>query len=474
MSDTPLSSSAARHIEEIRAHYENEPTTPRKFAGYYRHWLARYYNLLIPKDATVLEIGCGSGNLLSLLNTKKVTGLDISEKQIAAARKNVPWGTFHVQSGESANLTESFDYIIVSDTLTHAADIQRLLSHAQGMATSRTRLLLNFPSALWRPAYKIAEIMQIRSKHPVGNWLTAGDVNNLLELSDWETISFSPRILAPLPHSLLSVSINKWIAPLLPFLCLTVFCVARPIRKKAQSGGVVSVIIPARNEAGNILSAVARTPEMGDGTEIVFVEGNSSDDTWERIKQVKEGNPHRRITILQQSGKGKGDAVRAGFAAAAGDILMILDADLTVPPEELPKFHEAVSSGKCDFANGVRLVYPMEKKAMRFMNLCANKFFSVSFSWLLGQPVKDTLCGTKVLRRCDYEKISANRSYFGDFDPFGDFDLLFGADKLLFKIKDIPIRYHERTYGTTNIQRWRHGVVLLRMMIFAARKIKFC
>jgi glycosyltransferase involved in cell wall biosynthesis len=176
---------------------------------------------------------------------------------------------------------------------------------------------------------------------------------------------------------------------------------------------------------------------------------------------------------MQQAGRGKGDAVRLGFAAATGDILMILDADLTMPPEELPKFYEVIASGRAEFANGVRLVYPMEKEAMQFLNLCANKAFSLIFTWLLGQPVKDTLCGTKVLSRAHYEKIAANRAYFGDFDPFGDFDLLFGAARLNLKIADVPIRYRDRTYGSTNIQRWKHGWLLLRMVMFAARKLKF-
>jgi glycosyltransferase involved in cell wall biosynthesis len=165
--------------------------------------------------------------------------------------------------------------------------------------------------------------------------------------------------------------------------------------------------------------------------------------------------------------------VREAFAVAEGDVLMILDADLTVPPEELPKFYEALASGYCDFANGCRLVYPMEEHAMQFLNLMANKTFGILFTWMLAQPVKDTLCGTKVLTRANYLKLSANRAYFGNFDPFGDFDLLFGSDKLSLKICDIPIRYRERTYGSTNIHRWRHGLLLLRMVLFAARKLKF-
>jgi len=251
--------------------------------------------------------------------------------------------------------------------------------------------------------------------------------------------------------------------------------VARPIatQEDLPVSPAVSVIVPARNEAGNIRPILARVPEMGSGTELIFVEGHSTDNTAREVESAIAAHPTRRVRLLTQEGSGKGDAVRLGFAEASGQVLMILDADLTVPPEDLPRFYEALRSGKCEFANGVRLVYPMEKEAMRFLNLLGNKFFSLAFSWLLGQPIKDTLCGTKALWRGDYEKIAANRSYFGDFDPFGDFDLHFGAAKLNLKILEVPIRYRERTYGSTNISRWRHGALLLRMVLFAIRRIKF-
>jgi glycosyltransferase involved in cell wall biosynthesis len=212
---------------------------------------------------------------------------------------------------------------------------------------------------------------------------------------------------------------------------------------------------------------------MGRGTELIFVEGHSRDDTYAAIEREMAAYPERRCRLFKQTGVGKGDAVRLGFSQASGDILMILDADLTVPPEDLPRFYEILRSGKGEFANGVRLVYPMEEQAMRFLNLVGNKFFGLAFSWLLGQTIRDSLCGTKVLWKADYDRIAANRAYFGDFDPFGDFDLLFGAAKHNLKIVDVPIRYRQRTYGTTNIHRWKHGWLLLRMVIFTSRRIKF-
>ncbi len=445
----------------------------------YRQLLARYYGLMFPADASVLEVGCGAGDLLALLPNRDVTGIDLSEAQIEAARRRLPNGVFHVQAGEHLELPRTFDVIIVSETINFAADVERLLEKLQAVATPQTRLIINFHSSLWRPALTLATALGLKSPNPQSNWLSHKNVWNLCQLADWEVVKTQWRILFPSPVPVLDTIFNRWLAPLWPAFCLTVFVVARfrpRVAAKSATDGEspkVSVIVPARNEAGNIEAAVRRTPELGAGTELIFIEGYSRDETWDEIQRVTTAFPERDIKAMRQTGKGKGNAVREAVAGASGDILMILDADLTMPPEELPKFYKALVSGHAEFANGVRLVYPMEEHAMQFLNLCANKFFGVAFTWLLGQTVQDTLCGTKVLYRRDYEKIAANRAYFGEFDPFGDFDLLFGADKLNLKIADIPIHYRERTYGSTNIQRWSHGWLLLRMMAFAAKKLKF-
>jgi len=282
--------------------------------------------------------------------------------------------------------------------------------------------------------------------------------------------------LWPVTTPLLASFCNRFVSRIWPLnhLALTNLLVARPApAPDLAAKPTVSVIIPARNEAGNVEHIVQRLGEMGGGTELIFVEGHSTDDTFAAIQRSIQANPHRRAMLLQQTGNGKADAVRLGMSRATGDILMILDADMTVPPEDLPRFYDAIRTGKGEFINGVRLVYPMEDQAMRLLNLAANKFFGFAFSWLMGQNVKDTLCGTKVLWRADYQRLVENRSYFGDFDPFGDFELLFGAAKLNLKIADLPIRYRQRTYGSTNIHRWQHGRLLVRMMYFGARRLKF-
>jgi hypothetical protein len=443
-------------------------------ARQYRSVLAHYLNLIVPKEASLLQIGVSSGELLGELKATVKMGVDADPATLEVARSHNPGALLSCCEPQDYAPPSQPDYVIVADTLNHVGDVQALLEKIRTYTAPEARLVVSIYNTLWRPVLALASALGLRKPEadPL-NWLSRQDLWNLLELSGWEIIKTEARILCPVRIPVVSTLLNRWVAPLLPFLCLSIIVIARPRRSGEPAPLSVSVIIPARNEAGNIQAAVARTPTMGAWTELIFIEGNSTDDTWEAIKKVKAEHPGLRIKTGQQPGKGKGDAVRMGYAMAEGDILMILDADLTVPPEDLPKFYDAVAGGSCEFANGSRLVYPMEKRAMQFLNLCANKFFGLAFSWLLSQQVKDTLCGTKVLTRRNYLKIAANRSYFGDFDPFGDFDLLFGADKLNLKIRDIPVRYRERTYGSTNISRWSHGALLFRMLGFAARKLKF-
>jgi hypothetical protein len=459
------------YFERLREHYKG-PTELPSPSRYYRQLLARYLNYLIPATASVFEVGVGSGYLLKRLNGSRKGGCDVSPDQARAAAELLPETEILGVSGEELAGGRPYDFLVMADTVNEAVDVQKMFENALGLSHPGSRLVVTFMNSLWRPVLSLARRLGCRIAMPEQNWLAPDDVRDLLELAGWEVVTFQPRILCPLPLPVIATLLNRLVAPLLPWFCLTNIVVARPAPASLKSGRV-SVVIPARNEAGNIEAAIRRLPDLGPDPEVIFVEGGSRDNTWDEILRVQKAYPALKIKALRQSGKGKGDAVRVGFQAATGEILMILDADLTMPPEDLPKFREALVSGKAEFANGVRLVYPMEGQAMRFLNLCANKFFAVAFGWLLGQPVKDTLCGTKVLTRDAYEKISANRSYFGEFDPFGDFDLLFGASKLNLKIRDIPIRYRDRTYGETNINRWRDGSLLFRMLFYAAMKLKF-
>jgi GT2 family glycosyltransferase len=368
------------------------------------------------------------------------------------------------------------DYILLNGILHYERDIQEMLNRLGESLEGAERILFVYYSMLWKPLARLASRLGLRSRTPEQNWIAHQDLENFCSLADLEIIRRDVKLLCPIPIPLLANLLNRYLAPLPFFRLFTMLniVVARPLKSVTEVRPSVSVVVPARNESGNIDSILARCPMMGSEDEIIFVEGNSTDDTWETIRQAAGSykGPHR-LVIAQQRGRGKGDAVRMGFDLATKDILMILDADLTMPPEELPKFYNAIAENKAEFVNGSRLVYPMEKHAMRFFNILANKFFASAFSFVLGQRFKDTLCGTKVLSRAHYERLATTRKFFGDFDPFGDFDLLFGAARMGLKIVEIPVHYCERTYGTTNIQRWRHGWILLRMLVFAARRMKF-
>ena len=443
----------------------------------YHRRLAEFFHFLIPEGSKVLEIGCGGGDLLASMKPARGVGIDFSPETIALARKRHPELEFIKMDAHQLNLEGTFDYIILSDLVNDVWNVQQVFGKICEVSNPRTRILINFYSRIWSPFLTLASAMGLTKPNLPQNWLTPDDVRNLLFLEGFEFLRHWHEILFPLPIPVLNPFFNKFLVKVWPFhyFALTNIIMARPLPQKSSQKPKpnVTVVVPARNEAGNIPEIFRRVPEMGSGTELVFVEGHSKDDTYKVIEKAILANPGFKAKLLRQTGVGKGDAVRIGFQAASGDILMILDADLTVAPEDLPAFYEAIASGKGDFINGVRLVYPMEGGAMRPLNLLGNKAFSLVFRWALGQPVKDTLCGTKVLWKTDYERIAANRAYFGEFDPFGDYDLLLGADKLGLKIVDLPIRYQERVYGTTNIQRWKHGWMLLKMVFFAMGKIKF-
>ncbi|MBI5823958.1 MAG: methyltransferase domain-containing protein [Chloroflexi bacterium] len=439
---------------------------------WYHRRLIEVYKFLVNPNQRILEIGCGTGSLISHLQPSHGVGVDFSPEMIARAKQSHPEIEYHqLDAHDLSSLAGTFDIIIFSDTVNDLWDVQRALEQVKKFCTPGTRLILNFYSHLWQLPLTLAQSLNLAAPMLSQNWLTPEDIHNMLRLAGFESIRPLSEVLWPLPLGGLA---DRYLVKLWPFhnFGLSNFVIARPMPQPVKEPSV-SVIVAARNEAGNIKSIFERLPKMGSRTELIFVEGHSRDNTFQTIADEIPLHPLTPSLLLRQPGIGKADAVRLGFEKATGDILMILDADLTVPPEDLPRFYEAITTGKGEFINGVRLVYPMEKEAMRTLNFIGNKLFSMAFSWMLGQPVKDTLCGTKVMWKKDYEQIAANRSYFGDFDPFGDFDLIFGAAKLNRKIIDLPIRYRERTYGATNISRWKHGILLFRMVAFAARRIKF-
>ncbi len=448
----------------------------RKRGQYFHRELEKYLRYLIPPDSSVLEIGCATGDLLNALKPARGVGIDISPEMIRKARSSFPDLEFHVGDMEDIQIEEKFDYVVIIETIGHVDDIQQAFRQLHKVCHARTRIIIVYFNYLWVPLIKASEALRFRMPQALQHWLPLEDIENLLYLEDFDVIRKTYRTLLPFYIPLVSAFFNRFLAnmPFIWKLALTEIIIAKPSRlRKPPEDVTCSIVVPCRNEKGNIEPAVKRIPKLGRHTEIIFVEGGSSDGTLEECRRVREKYKQLDIKVLKQDGRGKGDAVRKGFAAAQNDVLMILDADLTVPPEDLPKFFHAISHGKGEFINGSRLVYQMEREAMRFLNLIANKFFSRAFTYLFEQRIRDTLCGTKVLWRDDYEKISKGRSYFGHIDPFGDFDLLFGAVKLSLKIIEIPIRYRERAYGTTNISRFRHGLLLFKMVWKGIWRIKW-
>lgn len=456
--------------------FVNDRTIFRIKNSYYHQLNKNYIKFLVPENSSVVDIGCFSGDILDSLKPKRGLGIDFSKKSIEKAAIDYPHLRFQVSEIDHIDIEEKFDYIIVDNIIGYANDLQTAIRQIKKMCSPNSKIIFLYHSQVWRPILRLAELLGLRTKWPEQHWLSTKDLINLFYLEDLTVVRRAQQVLFPIYIPFISTLFNKIIVHL-PFFrnfaLNHVFVVQKNEKRMEEENASCTVLVPCRNEKGNIEAAVTRLPPIGKHTEIIFVEGHSKDGTLEECYRVKEAYPDKDIKVMVQKGKGKGNAVREGFEAATCDVLMILDADLTVAPEVLPEFFSALVSGKGEFINGSRLVYEMENEAMRFLNMLANKTFSIILTHLLGQYLKDTLCGTKVLFREDYLKIQEGRKYFGDFDPFGDFDLLFGAAKLNLKIVEIPVHYHARTYGETQISRFRHGWQLLKMVVFAARKIKY-
>lgn len=439
----------------------------------------RFMRFLIPEGSRVLALGCGTGDLLAKLKPSRGVGVDLSPKMVEIARRSHPALEFIVGDAEDpdviAGIEGPFDYIVLADTIGLLDDIETALGQLHRLCSSETRIVIGYYSHLWEPLVYLGDRLKLRPREPSANFIGSTDFENILALADFEPIRTDWRQLVPYRLLGIGTLINRYIGtlPVIRRLCLRRYIVARSLKAVKSEDLTVSVLIPCRNERGNIENAVKRMPRFGKHQEIVFIEGNSSDDTYEECLRVQEAYKGEwDIKVAKQEGRGKGDAMRKGYATATGDVLMILDADLTVPPEAMLRFYQAIASGKADFVNGSRLIYPMEDEAMRALNLVANRAFALIFTFLLNQRFTDTLCGTKVFRKRAYDRISAGRSYFGDFDPFGDFDLIFGATKQNLKIVEVPVHYQARVYGETQISRFRDGFLLLRMVLFAWRKLK--
>jgi len=474
-------------VDEVRRFYEENHAgieRARHARRYFYNYLTGVLRSRIPAGQKILDIGCGSGHLLAALEPQLGVGIDLSAPAVAEASERYGGGPLRFMQGDGADpavLARAggpFDVILLVNVVTHLEDVQSAFEVLGPLCHRRTRIFIYSYSRLWQPLLRLAEILRLKYRQPPEAWLPPEEIRTMLSLADMEVVRRDRLVVFPAHVPLLADLFNRYLGrlPGVAGLSLMYGLIARPSPSRfapPSAPPTVSVVIPCRNEAGHIPALVDRLPALAPGSEYLFVEGNSKDDTEQAIRDAIARHPERPLRLLKQTGQGKGDAVRLGFEEAKGDVLLILDSDMGVSPEDVPRFVAALVRGKGELVNGSRMVYPIEGQAMRFLNLLANKLFAVLFSWILEQQVRDTLCGTKALYREDYRRVAANRAYFGDFDPFGDFDLLFGAARLNFKIVDVAVRYHERQYGETNISRFRHGWLLARMSLFAARKLKF-
>jgi len=367
--------------------------------------------------------------------------------------------------------------LIIDTEFNTRTDLDQLLSEIYANINRRSRLLLILYNPYYRFFYRLANKLGLRKGPIPRNFMTRMNLESLAKAANFEiTQIFNPEFI-PLHLWGLGDFINRClkVIPIVNQLAWITLVYLRPIKPETKQPSI-SIIVPARNEEGNIRRIVDSIPRFCNHIEVIFVEGNSTDNTWKAIQEtVKDpdvAGRFERISCFQQTGKGKADAVRVGFKNATGDLLTVLDADLTMPAEDLPRYYSAYVQGKADFINGNRLLYPMESEAMRFINLLGNIFFAKLLSLILSIRINDSLCGTKLFSRHDYERMTAWNNDFGKFDPFGDYEMLFPASALKLGTIDIPIVYKARTYGDTNISRFRDSLKLMRMCIIGFFRMK--
>ncbi len=474
---------AIEHMESrkasVREAYESVAPVREKWIKKNRYFYDRlggFLRFIIEPGKRVLLFRSELGQILPVVEPSKAVGVDICQKMVSLAQEKHPSYKFVCADPETVKIEGSFDYIVFY-TLGDIIDIEKAFINASGSGGDDSRLIVINYNYLWRPLVVVAERLGWKVPQPTQNWLNVPIIENMLYLAGYEVVKRYRQMLMPVNVPVLSWLFNNALAkiPFVKNLCFLQILVAKKITSRpATDDYSVSVIVPCKNEKGNIEDAVKRIPEMGRGTEIIFCDDKSTDGTAGEIERVAKAYPQRNIRLVKGPGICKAKNVWTGFDAATGDILMILDADLTVIPEELPYFYDAIAGGRGEFINGSRMIYPMQGQAMRTLNIIGNKFFGLSFSYLLGQRLTDTLCGTKVIWRRDWPRIKALLGSWGVEDRWGDYELIFGAAKLHLKIVEVPVHYLERVYGETKMtKRLTNGMIMLRMCFAALRKFKF-
>lgn len=442
---------------------------------YYYGRMKRMLRFIVEPKKRVLDLRCETGHLLAALEPSRGVGVEISDTMVKVARELHPELHFVKSDVEALELRETFDYILFNHIF-DTVDVLRAFEHIRRHCTPETQIVVINYNHLWQPLLNLASKIGLRAKFVEPNWVSENDVRGFLKLAGFRPVRKHRLLLLPKKVPLLSGLVNGFLArlPGLRRLCLMQVMVARPITEPMREEDLrVSVVVPCRNEAENVRHAVQRIPAMGRHTEILFCDDKSTDGTADEVLRLQALYPEKDIRLVPGPGICKAENVWCGFRAARGDVLMILDADLTVMPEELPMFLRALAKSRGEFVNGSRLVYPMPELAMKFANIVGNKFFGLAFSFLLDQRIKDTLCGTKVLWRKDWLRMERSLGSWGIKDLWGDYELLFGASKLHLEIIEVPVHYQERIHGVTKMTRvFANGWRMLRICWHAAKHLE--
>lgn len=445
-------------------------------------WIARnkyYYSELqilhkqfIEKGKTVLDIGCGTGDLLNSLSPSFGVGIDFSFEMVKIASHKYPKLHFQVMDAHNLQLDRTFEYVVMSNLVGYSEDIWQVFRELAKVSNRRTQIIITNYNYLWQPFMAIAEKLKVKMPDKIQNWLPQEFIKQFLYLAGFEVVKSGKYLHSPLNLGILGKIINIVLSniPILDRFALIEYIIARPVFFGAEKHKEIpiSIIIPTHNEAGNIKHIVDNMPQIGSKMEMVFVDLPGEDATEDVIKQMIKENKGKILLkyVKQREKTGKIGALRQGILEANGEIIIIYDADATVPPEDLEKVYLALIERKADFINGTRLVYPTEKGAMRFANHLGNTFFAKLFTWSLGQHFTDTLCGTKGFWRQDFMDFEKSKTGYDNFDLFGDFYLLLSAYRKNLRIAEVPVRYKTRRYGDTKMNRLKNGFRFFVMYLY--------
>lgn len=430
----------------------------------------RWLRAIVPAHASVIDLGCGIGSVLSRLPNQEKVGVDLSPAMIDIARQRDVTSTYVTDNVEELTARGTYDYVLLLDTIHYLSDVgSALRSIRNQLCHERTRIVITHYNFLWAPVFLLGQFLGWKTKFPEQNWLSRSAILNLLHIEGFEAVQVGERVICPLSIPFVEPLCNRILAslPILRALCLVRVIVARPVWPERHEY-TVTVLSAVRNEKGNIQRIVESMPAMGRSTELLFVEGHSTDGTWEEIQRVLASySGVLRIRALKQDGVGKANALHSGAAASSGEMIVVYDGDYTVDPQELPQLYEVLADGRCEFVNASRLVYPMQQGAMRLLNLFGNALFSMMFSWLFQQKLVDTLSPVKAFFRRDYRRMDTR------FDPFGDFDFFLGAARQQLLMREVPVHYLSRVYGTTKLRPFHHGWILLRLWWRGAKMLRW-